>query len=333
MSKISTLIVSYNEREFIERAIKSVVEQYVENDIDIEIIIGDDGSDDGSVEKIEILEDNINNLYKGKGIVVHHFVMQRPISTADIIPSIRVSAIIKKGLQLATGEYIACLSADDAFCDDTKFSTAVHFLNEHPDFCAYISGFRKVGLYEETRVLTTESPTLYWSGCYHHLSCFVFRRMDPALLLNRFCDDVGLEFTLAKMGRWKADPAISFEYLQRSESIMHSSRKTELLLLEAMIYQDVLNDNCGFNLRCAAGARVYKKIKALFKERNNLGEKAFSKYFTNSALYDNNVIWEIKNYTTQGVLKKLEFKLKIFCLAVDYYIFKIMRIIDRGIKK
>ena len=49
--KLSIIIVSYNEKEYISEAIESCMSQ--EGKFDYEIIIGDDGSNDGSLEIIE----------------------------------------------------------------------------------------------------------------------------------------------------------------------------------------------------------------------------------------------------------------------------------------
>ena len=50
MKEISIIIVSYNEIEYIEEAIESCLSQKGINDY--EIIIGDDGSTDGSINLI-----------------------------------------------------------------------------------------------------------------------------------------------------------------------------------------------------------------------------------------------------------------------------------------
>ena len=47
--KLSIIIVSYNESRFLEKAVGSCLDQDYDDD---EIIIGDDGSDDGSVDII-----------------------------------------------------------------------------------------------------------------------------------------------------------------------------------------------------------------------------------------------------------------------------------------
>ena len=52
MAKVSMLIISYNEKEYLPRAIESCVNQTFK---DKEIIVGDDGSSDDTLEYLEKL--------------------------------------------------------------------------------------------------------------------------------------------------------------------------------------------------------------------------------------------------------------------------------------
>jgi glycosyltransferase involved in cell wall biosynthesis len=97
--KLSIIIVSYNESRFLEKAVGSCLDQDYD---DYEIIIGDDGSDDGSVDIIKRYAETNN---------IKYFVMER--NAKYYIPSIRVSDIIKRALEIADGQYVCVLSGDD----------------------------------------------------------------------------------------------------------------------------------------------------------------------------------------------------------------------------
>ena len=98
--KLSVIIISYNEEQYLKQSIESVLRQDI---ADMEIIIGDDGSSDNSLSIIKEYARQQN---------VNYFVMDRKES--DIfVPSYRVSNVIKRAFSLAKGEYIAFVDSDD----------------------------------------------------------------------------------------------------------------------------------------------------------------------------------------------------------------------------
>ena len=49
--KLSVLVTFYNQREYVDRALNSILSQ--KTDYDYEILVGDDGSNDGTIGKLE----------------------------------------------------------------------------------------------------------------------------------------------------------------------------------------------------------------------------------------------------------------------------------------
>ncbi|WP_081843670.1 glycosyltransferase family 2 protein [Aeromonas taiwanensis] len=115
----SVVIPLYNKQDFISKCIESVLTQSFPS---FEIIVIDDGSLDNS-EKIvkEIKDDRVRYFHqKNSG----------------------VSAARNKGIEEASGEYIAFLDADDWYEDD--FLTVVYkSIQEHPDADAFTTGYFK----------------------------------------------------------------------------------------------------------------------------------------------------------------------------------------------
>jgi glycosyltransferase involved in cell wall biosynthesis len=115
----SVVIPLYNKQDFISKCIESVLTQSFPS---FEIIVIDDGSQDNS-EKIvkEIKDDRVRYFHqKNSG----------------------VSAARNKGIEEASGEYIAFLDADDWYEDD--FLTVVYkSIQEHPDADAFTTGYFK----------------------------------------------------------------------------------------------------------------------------------------------------------------------------------------------
>ena len=107
--KISVVTISFNQAHFLERAIRSVIEQ--DHD-DIEYIVVDPGSTDGSREIIERYRDRI--------------------ATVIFEPDDGPVDGLNKGFAVATGELCAYLNSDDALLPGA-LSTAVGVFRDHPE--------------------------------------------------------------------------------------------------------------------------------------------------------------------------------------------------------
>lgn len=94
--RISIVTPSLNQGEFLERAILSVLNQHYPN---LEYIIIDGGSTDGSVEVIKKYENYLA-----------YWVSEKDDGQSDAI---------KKGFQKSTGEILAWLNSDDIYLSDT----------------------------------------------------------------------------------------------------------------------------------------------------------------------------------------------------------------------
>lgn len=103
IEKVSIIIPTYNYKKFVCDAIDSVLNQDYEN---IEVIVIDDGSTDGTRECLEKYGDKILYVYQDN---------QGP------------SVARNTGLQLATGDYLGFLDADDVF-QAGKITKQVSFL-------------------------------------------------------------------------------------------------------------------------------------------------------------------------------------------------------------
>lgn len=106
--KISIITPSYNHAHFIERTINSILSQDYKN---IEYIVMDGGSKDGTVEILKSYGDKIIWKSEKDG---------------------GQSEAINKGLKLATGEIVAFLNSDDTY-EPGALRKVVDFFNKNPD--------------------------------------------------------------------------------------------------------------------------------------------------------------------------------------------------------
>ena len=282
--KLSVIIVSYNEQEYLGHAIESCLQQKFA--YPYEIIIGDDGSNDGSIDLIREYAEKYPNIIK-------YYVMDRT-EVKDVIPSIRVSNVLKRGFEIASGEYLTVLSGDDFWCDNMKWHRQVFFLDNnqkhascYTDFKYFWSDDREELRYTYDHLARAE----LWSGYYYvHISCFVFRRDVLLHVLDRFCDDTGLIFSIFKAGKTKHIKGVSFAYRQRDGSIMHEAKRLELNVLEVALFQDIRNSG---GYIASSYAKYALSLLYVYRHRAELERKLFNKYFCFCEDYPNNFLKEI----------------------------------------
>ncbi|MEX1033787.1 MAG: glycosyltransferase [Cellvibrionaceae bacterium] len=109
--KVTVVIPSYNHKPYVEQAIHSVLQQSYR---DVELIVIDDGSSDGSKELIAELH------RQNPGFRFVSRENQGLVST------------LRQGLEMATGDYFCELASDD-FLPSDNLVKRVSFLNQHPD--------------------------------------------------------------------------------------------------------------------------------------------------------------------------------------------------------
>lgn len=111
----SVVIPTYNRKKYVKRAIKSVLKQTIDN---YEVIVVDDGSNDGTRKMIESMSPRVRYIYqKNKG----------------------PSQARNSGILAARGQYIAFLDSDDRFLP-RKLEKNKKFLSKNPD-CMFLYGW------------------------------------------------------------------------------------------------------------------------------------------------------------------------------------------------
>lgn len=116
--KVSVIMTAYNHGKYIERAIRSVVEQCVE--FRYEIIVGDDASPDNTQEVIKELSREYPD------IIV-------PVLRKENVGAMKNIADL---FQRCKGEYIAFLEGDDFWTSKDKLQKQVVFLDNNKEFVA-----------------------------------------------------------------------------------------------------------------------------------------------------------------------------------------------------
>lgn len=108
--KISVITAVFNNKQFIEDAIRSVLSQ---TGVVVEYIVIDGGSTDGTLDVIDKYRDKIDIFHTGKDGGIYE--------------------ALNRGLSVATGDFIGYLHSDDMFSSDVALSTLFQDVDSHVD--------------------------------------------------------------------------------------------------------------------------------------------------------------------------------------------------------
>lgn len=129
---VSCWIVAYNQIDYVKQAVDSVLKQ--ERDFPIEIIIGDDGSNDGTREVLIQYAQEYPDLIR---LFLHN--RKNNIKIAGGTPNPNFQGIYN--WHQCRGEFITTLECDDFWNDSQKLKKQVEFLKTNPDFMGVSSNF------------------------------------------------------------------------------------------------------------------------------------------------------------------------------------------------
>jgi glycosyltransferase involved in cell wall biosynthesis len=159
-------MASYNHERYVGRAIQSVLDQTL---VDLELVITDDGSRDGTAAEIAKFTDARIRFFRF------------PANRGQF-------AATNHCLREARGQYVAVLNSDDIFLP-TKLEKQVGFLNDHPEVGAVFCRVRMID--EQDRAWhgkeifrTTNMSRFAWlNHFFYRGNCLC----HPAVLLRRQC--------------------------------------------------------------------------------------------------------------------------------------------------
>lgn len=204
MKTISIMITSYNLEDYIDNAINSVVQQ--EMPCNWELLIGDDGSTDRTIEIIQSWGDKYPENIK---------LFQWSKDEGHSMNGFRAAANRALLLESAKGDYLIYLDGDDCWLGTDKLKRQFELL-ESPKFatcscCGHNiykynvddkTGFNMVSPRYGQRIFTKKD--YYRHGMYIHTNTLLFRSCCKELMLdpiNRcFLNDIFITFCMLQSG-------------------------------------------------------------------------------------------------------------------------------------
>ena len=187
--KLSILITFYNQIEYVDRLLNSIFSQ--ETKYEYEIIVGDDGSNDGTYERLEEWQK------EKKNIRIYRFDRN-----GTAITGFRASRNRLFLLSKASGKYSLFFDGDDFICDNNKLEKQISILEKYDDCFGCAHNFyyyksdsdKRLGVNRNLKEGKVDVYR-YWRDLYFHTDTLVFRTciresMDVSRLENQFNDNM-----------------------------------------------------------------------------------------------------------------------------------------------
>ena len=195
--KITLITACYNSATTIRTAMQSVLDQ---KGVDIEYIVVDGGSKDGTVDVIRDFEQSLNSQ-----LTTHNFSF-RWISEPDR----GMYDAINKGIKLATGDIVGILNADDMFESENTLAHVVNCFGrvERVEMCR--DGERVDAVYGDIRFVKDDLETtcryysakhwkpwmLQWGKMPPHPSVYIRRELFDKYGLYKLGYDIAADYEL-----------------------------------------------------------------------------------------------------------------------------------------
>jgi len=124
MIKVSVCVPTFNHKHYISRMLDGALEQ--KTTFPFEIVIGDDGSTDGSQEIIRSYQEQYPDIITA----FLHTENQGPFEPREFAGRNNVLQLLKA----CQGQYVAMCEGDDYWTDPYKLQKQVDFMESNPDF-------------------------------------------------------------------------------------------------------------------------------------------------------------------------------------------------------
>ncbi|MGC8765418.1 MAG: glycosyltransferase family 2 protein [Brevinematia bacterium] len=242
--KISIVTPSYNQAQFLEKTILSVLNQNYPN---LEYLIIDGGSTDESVEIIKKYEKYLA-----------YWVSERDRGQTHAI---------RKGFEKASGDIFAYLNSDDIYMPGTLFKVAER-LKSHPKVDMFYGNIYFIdesdNILDELRFTKTSfSAMIYEGGQMHQTAVFwtkdVYERVGGFDEQFRFCMDTDFFCRVAEKGRLchirDTLAAFRLHSTSKSASIKEVGEKEHGEIIRLLYYSEKR-----FNLPIGNGLNFYRRV-------------------------------------------------------------------------
>lgn len=327
--KISFLVTYYNQKDCISRSLQSILEQDIK--FPYEVLVGDDGSTDGTVYVIE----EYIKLFPG---IVCLYTMPREQGTR-YDPIERASSNRLNLLRHSRGDYVCFLDGDDYYCSHSFASRAVGLLDCNNDLVGCAFGFKIV--YPDGKAVDARTGVkggiirskAYLCNNYIHAGAILFRNVlswsnIDILEKSLTFDDNIITIYMLNYGSLYFIDEPAYAYVQKDGGIWNSASGMEKDILNAMDF-DILTGLIP-RYRKDIMVRQFPAVRALFSNRMNLSKNintdTYLKYVNKSQRTSNRTVLTLLSWGNTVCIEKLWF---LFLYLEMYIRFSIFRVKNR----
>lgn len=285
--KVSVLITFYNQEKYVDECLASVFSQ--KTSFGYKVVIGDDGSTDGTLDKIKEWQDK----YPGRISVV---VMPRE-DGKKYIGGTRASRNRLAILEKVDTKYFQYLDGDDYWTDENKLQTCYDIL-EKPENADCSGCGHAINMFHEddpSKVKRLPGKNVkegkyhierYWKDMYFHTDTILFRSENIAkiprdLLKDSFNDNL-ITYSFMQFGPMYYVDKEMVAYRQNDNGIWAGEKRTVSVIREMILYDMEYKINP--SLRLASHQRHLKNFIYVYKNGDQI--KNLDAYYEIAKTYD-----------------------------------------------
>lgn len=335
--KVSFLVTYFNQEEYVKQSLDSILK--IEMPCDWEILVGDDGSSDGTVDVVKDYIERHPNKIKLFSMPREKSIKYDPIR--------RASANRLNLLEHAAGDFFCTLDGDDYYCDTKFVEEALDIFKHNQNISIVAFGFKyfKDGIdgkkitiparkkqHHVNKKRYLSSFYLHAGGCVYR-KCFGKKRTDYIKKLGYF-DDNDIIINNLNYGDMISIDRVVYVYRQTGNGIYTSMNIVEQAVLNVRgldVDLQLLKKDYWKNLIERYSNSIITMYMWKDKLKDKLGKDVYDRYCADSATIPESICFDLLNYNSlsegkrnelKGLVQKLEYRHSLFTtkMLAKYYL-------------
>ena len=307
--KISFLVTFYNQEKYVRESIESILS--IEKPYEWELLVGDDGSDDRTVEIInDYISQDIDH--------IHLYIMPRDKDKQyDSVK--RASANRINLFEHSTGDCFCVLDGDDCYCDKKFAIEAIKVLEKKQDVSVVSYGYREFGIVDKECQLPDGMEgyidTEQFVSCFYLPAGACVHRSKKESIEHikkiGWFDDSNILMNSLSIGKMYYINRVIYAYRQTGVSLYSSMTSLEQAVLNVQSYDvDMWITKGQFDraLRKRYAGAILKLYYCRKHIQTRLGEKKKDCYYNNSQIIENSLSADLLDYYSLSNKKKKKTK-------------------------